>query len=81
MPTEARDHEPLVALDGGADGTRLQALVFAAATRLLVPGGVCVVETSDALADATLAAAASAGLDAWLETDEALDAVVVVGRL
>lgn len=81
MPPEARDHEPRAALDGGEDGTALQQRVFEAATRLLAPEGVCVVETSEHLATASLAAAARAGLRATLERDDALDAVVVVCRL
>lgn len=80
MPPEARDHEPLAALDGGADGVGMQARVFEAALRLLAPDGVCIVETSDHLSDATLAAATAAGLTAHLETEEDIDAVVVVAR-
>lgn len=80
LPSEARDYEPLVALDGGADGTALQARVFEAAVRLLAPGGVCLVETSGHLADATVAAAVAAGLRASVETDDEIGAVVVVAR-
>ena len=80
MPPEARDHEPLAALDGGSDGAAMQARVFEAALRLLTPDGVCIVETSHHLSDATLAAATKAGLTARLETDEDVDAVVVVAR-
>ncbi len=80
MPPEARVHEPLVALDGGVDGTAMQARVFAAAGRLLTPGGFCVVETSEHLADETLAAAVTAGFIAKLHTDDDIDAVVVVAR-
>jgi release factor glutamine methyltransferase len=78
MPHEARDHEPRKALDGGKDGARMQARVFQAAVRLLVPGGVCVVETSDHVVDATVAAATHAGLAAAVEEDDMLGAVVVV---
>jgi release factor glutamine methyltransferase len=80
MPREARHHEPLVALDGGPDGTAIQARVFAAGQRLLAPGGACVVETSEHLADATLGAAVAAGFVAALETDDERGAVVVVAR-
>ena len=80
MPPEARDHEPLFALDGGPDGAAMQARVFEAALRLLAPDGVCIVETSDHLSDATLAAAVAAGFTATLETDDDIDAVVVVAR-
>ena len=79
MPHEARDHEPRRALDGGRDGARVQARVFDAAVRLLAPGGACVVETSEHVVDATVAAATHAGLAAAVEEDEALGAVVVVG--
>jgi len=80
MPPEARDHEPLASLDGGADGSEMQARVFAAARRLLAPDGVCIVETSEHLSDATLAAAVSAGFTAHVETDDEIDAVVLVAR-
>ena len=79
MPHEARDHEPRKALDGGKDGARMQARVFEAARRLLAPGGVCVVETSDHVVDATVAAATRAGLAAAVEEDDVLGAVVVIG--
>ncbi len=78
MPPEAREHEPLAALDGGADGVAMQARVFEAALRLLAPGGVCIVETSDHLSEATLKAAVGAGFTAHIETDEDIDAVAVV---
>lgn len=80
MPREARDHEPIVALDGGDDGTALQRGVFAASSRLLRPGGVAIVETSEALADRTVAAAVDQGLAAGISRDDALGAVVAVAR-
>ncbi|MDN4477949.1 putative protein N(5)-glutamine methyltransferase [Demequina sp. SYSU T00039] len=80
MPREARDHEPVLALDGGPDGLDLQRGVFAASSRLLRPGGACVVETSDALERLTVAAAAGAGLVPALERDDERGAVVVVAR-
>jgi release factor glutamine methyltransferase len=46
MPPEARDHEPMTALDGGPDGLTIARRVLAAAPRWLRPGGVAVVETS-----------------------------------
>ena len=63
MPSEARDHEARVALDGGPDGLDVQRRVVADAPRWLVPGGVVLVETSRAQASGTAAAMASAGLD------------------
>lgn len=80
MPSEARDHEPQLALDGGADGTAGQAAVFAAAERLLRPSGTVVVETSEHLVDATRAAAARCGFATEVISDDDLGAVVVMGR-
>jgi len=80
MPREAREHEPTIALDGGADGTVAQRRVFEAAARLLRPGGVVVVETSDHLVEATVTAARRVGLDGSVVRDNDLGALVVVAR-
>ena len=80
MPPEARVHEPLASLDGGATGAAMQARVFDTARRLLAPRGVCIVETSEHLCDATLEAAVAVGLTAQVETDDEIDAIVVVAR-
>ncbi|WP_062518338.1 putative protein N(5)-glutamine methyltransferase [Demequina gelatinilytica] len=80
MPREARDHEPRLALDGGPDGAALQRAVLAASARLLRAGGVAIIETSEALAALTLAAAAAAGFAADVEHDEELGAVAVIAR-
>ena len=81
MPREARDYEPKVALDGGPDGTDLQAAVFAAAVELLRLGGVAIVETSRAQAERTAQRAVEAGLIPSVERDKELGATVVVARL
>lgn len=80
MPTEARDHEPHVALDGGLDGTEVQAGVFAAAARLLTPHGVVIVETSEEQATRTAQRAVAAGLRPSVGHDDAIGAVVVTAR-
>ena len=80
MPTEARDHEPLRALDGGPDGVDVQRRVVAAAPAWLGPDGVLVVETSRRQAPVTAAAFRAAGLTARVVRSERLDATVVVGR-
>ncbi|WP_062467569.1 putative protein N(5)-glutamine methyltransferase [Demequina maris] len=80
MPREARDHEPARALDGGADGAALQRGVLAASSRLLRPGGVAVVETSEALVALTASAAGDAGLAAEVARDEERGATAVVAR-
>jgi release factor glutamine methyltransferase len=80
MPAEARDFEPHAALDGGADGTDLQAAVFTAAARMLLPGGVVVVETSERQAVRTTQRAVDAGLNPSVGRNERLGAVVVAAR-
>jgi len=79
MPPEARDHEPSVALDGGADGLDVQRRVAAAAPRWLSPSGHLLIETSRRQAPSTAAAVTSAGLVARVVTSRDLDATVVVG--
>ncbi len=64
MPTEARDHEHRVALDGGADGLDLHRRIAAGAPEWLAPGGMLLIETSDRQAAGTVAACEDAGLDA-----------------
>jgi release factor glutamine methyltransferase len=79
MPTEARDHEHLVALDGGADGLDLHRRVLAEAPAWLAPGGRVLVETSRRQSPTTLRLARAAGLDAEVVRDEDVDGTVVVG--
>lgn len=79
LPLEARDHEPLVALDGGADGLDVLRRVAAEAPRWLAPGGCVLVETSRRQAPAALTAFARNGLTAHLAVSEELYAHVVTG--
>ncbi|CAA9344583.1 MAG: Uncharacterized methyltransferase SCO7062 [uncultured Nocardioidaceae bacterium] len=79
MPLEAREHEPAVALDGGADGLEVQRRVIAEAPGWLVPGGQLLVETSEQQARATVAAFDVAGLVPRVVRREELGATVVVG--
>jgi release factor glutamine methyltransferase len=79
MPAEARDHEPRVALDGGADGLDVARRVVAAAPRWLAPGrGVVLVETSERQAPVLADAAAAAGLRPAVVTDENTGGTAVV---
>lgn len=78
MPTEARDHEPRSALDGGADGVDLHRRVAAAAPRWLAPGGHLLIETSVRQAGATAAACEGQGLAVRVVHDDDLDGTVVV---
>ena len=81
MPPEARDHEPLVALDGGADGLDVARRVVACAATWLRPGGHLVVETSVRQAPALRAAYEEVGLVGQISRDDDRDATAVVGRL
>ncbi|MER6459125.1 putative protein N(5)-glutamine methyltransferase [Streptomyces sp. NPDC001288] len=81
LPAEARDHEPLAALDGGGDGLDVLRRVAAGAPEWLAPGGCVLVETSERQADAAVRAFAAAGLTARLAVSEELYANVVIGVL
>lgn len=79
LPPEARDHEPLVALDGGGDGLDVLRRVAAGARRWLAPGGCLVVETSERQAPSAIEAFEAGGLVTRLAVSEELYANVVVG--
>jgi release factor glutamine methyltransferase len=79
MPPEARDHEPHVTLDGGADGVDIQRRVAAEAGEWLAPGGHLLIETSREQADRTVEAFAAGGLTAEVRRAEDVDGTVVIG--
>lgn len=79
MPSEARDHEPLVSLDGGADGLDIHRRVAAGALPWLAPGGHLLIETSARQSPSTASALTSAGLAVRAVTSEELYATVVIG--
>ncbi|MFJ6571832.1 putative protein N(5)-glutamine methyltransferase [Streptomyces sp. NPDC091292] len=79
LPPEAREHEPLVALDGGADGLDVLRRVTAGAPRWLAPGGHLLVETSERQAAGAVEVFARDGLPARVERCDELYATVVVG--
>jgi release factor glutamine methyltransferase len=62
LPTEARDYEHRVALDGGDDGLDILRRAAAQAPAWLAPGGHLLVETSDRQAAAMSEVMAAAGL-------------------
>ncbi|GAA3845540.1 hypothetical protein GCM10022226_81030 [Sphaerisporangium flaviroseum] len=78
LPAEAREHEPRVALDGGADGLDVVRRVTAAASEWLAPGGYLLVETSERQAPQTVEAAARTGLIPQVAGCEELNATVVI---
>jgi release factor glutamine methyltransferase len=79
MPAEARLHEPLASLDGGADGLDVQRRVAAAAPQWLAPGGHLLVETSERQAPTAVEVFADRGLIARVVRSDELDATVVIG--
>lgn len=79
LPAEARDYEPLTALDGGADGLDVLRRVAAGAAHWLAPGGCLLVETSERQAADAVEAFTRSGLTARLAEDEELYAHVVIG--
>lgn len=79
LPAEARDHEPPVALDGGADGLDVLRRVAAEAPRWLAPGGLLLVETSEHQTPEALAAFTRSGLAARPAVSEEGYAHVVIG--
>jgi release factor glutamine methyltransferase len=70
MPAEAREHEPRVALDGGADGLDVARRIVAVAPRWLAPAGVLLIETSQRQAPALADAVVAAGLRPAVVHDE-----------
>jgi release factor glutamine methyltransferase len=78
LPPEARDHEPRVALDGGADGLDIHRRIAAEAPRWLAPDGCLVIETSENQSDATAAAATRSGMRARIVRSADLGATAVI---
>jgi release factor glutamine methyltransferase len=79
LPAEARAHEPLVALDGGADGLALVRRVAHEAPRWLAPGGRLLVESGERQAAQVAAVFTAAGLRAEVAHEEEGWATVVTG--
>jgi release factor glutamine methyltransferase len=80
MPPEAREHEPRVALDGGADGLDVLRRVVAGAVAWLAPGGHLLVETGERQAPALVESCARAGLSPRVARSEDHDATIVIAR-
>lgn len=80
LPAEARDHEPLVALDGGLDGLAVLRRAAGGAPGWLAPGGVLLVETSEHQGPQMASMMAAVGLIAYVHRDEEYGATVVTGQ-
>ncbi|GII82197.1 methylase [Sphaerisporangium siamense] len=78
LPSEARDHEPMTALDGGADGLDILRRVIAGAPGWLAPGGHLLVETSERQAPRLVETADRHGLPARVAVSGEADATVVI---
>lgn len=78
MPTEARDHEPHLALDGGVDGVDVHRRLAREATGWLAPGGVVLIETSRDQLPLTLGALGEAGLVTGAVIDDEVGGCVAV---
>lgn len=64
LAKEVRNHDPLAALDGGADGFDAYRALIPQATSLLAPGGVLIVEAGEGQSPGIQALMAEAGLTA-----------------
>jgi release factor glutamine methyltransferase len=80
LPSEARDHEPLTSLDGGADGLDVLRRVAAEAPRWLRPGGHLLIETSERQAAAAVQAFSANGLCPSIARDDEIGATAVIGQ-
>ncbi|MFB8403448.1 putative protein N(5)-glutamine methyltransferase [Streptomyces sp. NPDC055912] len=78
LPPEARDHEPLVTLDGGPDGLDVLRRVAAEAPGWLAPGGRLLVETSERQAERAVDAVTACGLEGQVLSCEERYATVLV---
>ena len=79
MPPEARDHEPRLALDGGAEGVDVHRRLAREAPRWLAPEGVLLIETSHDRLPLTLEALRDAGLVTSQVVDDEVGGCVAVG--
>lgn len=78
MPAEARDHEPLSALDGGDDGLAIQRRMAGAASRWLTPVGRFVTEIGEPQIESATSIYRSAGFDVTISRDEDLDTTALI---
>lgn len=78
LPHEARDFEPLSALDGGADGLNVVRRVVAEAPAWLATGGKLFTEVSERQLDVASELVTAAGLLASVVSDDDADSWVLV---
>lgn len=80
MPRQAREHEPVRALDGGSDGLTVYRRMLAEASPWLSPTGTMLLECARHQAPALSDDVTSAGFRPGLRTCDDLDATVVLAR-
>ena len=80
LPAEAREYEPLSALDGGSDGLDILRRVAEAAPRWLRPGGRVLIEISDRQQEPAVSAFRAAGLEPSVHESADYYTTVLVGR-
>jgi release factor glutamine methyltransferase len=80
LPAEARRHEAVVALDGGADGLDVLRRVARDAPGWLAPRGQLLVECATDQVALLVGAMTAAGLAPMVVRDDDADATVVIGR-
>jgi release factor glutamine methyltransferase len=80
LPPEARDHEPGVTLDGGADGLDVLRRVAGEAPVWLAAGGLLFIEVGEDQADAASLIFARAGLAPYVARSEHYNSVVLIGE-
>ena len=80
LPPEAREYEPLGALDGGRDGLDVHRRISAAAPRWLSPGGHLLTETTERQAALMVGIMRSDGLVSRVVRSDEWSATVVIGR-
>lgn len=78
MPPEARDHEPLIALDGGDDGLALHRRIAMESPGWLTPLGRIVTEVGVPQIPAATELYRSAGFDVVISRDEERDATALI---
>lgn len=79
MPAEAREHEPQVTHDGGADGLSVFRRLAEAAAEWLAPGGSILSEINDEQADAALSVLRKVGLHGRTVADDEVETTIVIG--
>lgn len=80
LPTEARDHEHRIALDGGSDGLDVLRRVLDEAADWLIPGGLVLVECGEPQLATCMTLVAGAGLDPTVVRDDERGALIVTGH-